>query len=251
MNNENNNVETNQINNGSEAPKKNNLVIIIAVIVVLVAIVCGLIFMLGGSKENESGNNSNESNEGSSSVATQTEFLTIANKYVAAVEKLWTSDSMVCQDAKDSSLVVKPSELSATDKYEGDASYYVFINTADSTEMKLDVDNQKAVAGWVRIRKSDNSYYVALSDGTNYIIDTGTKMGTPFTSLTASDVVTTGNGSNYQYMNGEIFGSNTDGNGWGIGDYAISTDGDSTNDGIYMSNGKKTGGYTPYCSNAS
>ena len=50
-------------------------------------------------------------------------------------------------------------------------------------------------------------------------------------------------------MNGEIFGSNTEGNGLGIGDYILLTDGDDSNDGIYMSNGKKTSGWTPFCSN--
>ena len=80
------------------------------------------------------------------------------------------------------------------------------------------------------------------------LVDTGTEFGTKTTELKESDVITTGNGSNYQYKNGEVFGSNTEGKGWGIGDYKVSTDGDESNDGIYMSNGPKTSGWTPFCS---
>ena len=179
----------------------------------------------------------------------QEEFLALANKYVTAVSGLWNDDAMVCQDAVKKEETLKPSALASKDSFEGDAFYYVFINTKDSNEMKLNVDDTRAVAGWIRIGKADNSYYVALSDGTNYIVDKGTEFGVKSTDLTINDVVTTGSGSNYQYMDGEIFGSNTDGNGWGIGDYAISTDGDDTNDGLYMSNGKKDSGWTPFCSN--
>ena len=115
--------------------------------------------------------------------------------------------------------------------------------------MKLDVENNTPVSGWVRVGKTDNSYYVALSDGTNYIVDKGPEFGIKSTDLTIKDVVTTGNGSNYQYINGEIFSSNTDDNGWGIGDSKVLSDDDESNDGIYISKGKKTSGNTPYCSN--
>ena len=44
-----------------------------------------------------------------------------------------------------------------------------------------------------------------------------------------------------------ILGSQTGGEGWGIGDYAVMTDEDEENNGIYMINGDKNTGWTPYC----
>ena len=215
--------------------------------ILLIGIFLIVFFLFCSSNKNNPVPNNVPANN--SAVSVETEFLTLANKYVAAVNKLWTSDSMECQNAVDQTEILKPSNLSDIDAYGGSAFYYVFINTKDENEMKLDVDDQRSVAGWVRIKKSDNSYYIALSDGKNYIVDRGTEFGISSSNLSEKDVVTTGNGYNYQYMNGEIFGSNTEGNGWGIGDYILLTDGDDSNDGIYMSNGKKTSGWTPFCSN--
>ena len=50
-----------------------------------------------------------------------------------------------------------------------------------------------------------------------------------------------------QYYDGNIYGSATDGEGWGIGDYQIILDGDDTNNGSYLTWGPKSGGMTPYC----
>ena len=230
----------------TETPKKNNnnLIIILAVVVILAVAIAGGFFLFGGTNENEQTpqqpTNNNEEEKA---------FLALAGKYVDAVAELWESDKMVCQNATNATEMLKPSELSTSDAYGGPAYYYVFINTKDDTEMKLDVDDSTDVAGWVRIGKTDSSYYVALSDGTTYIVDKGTEEGEKFSNLTVKDVFTKGNGNNYQYFNGEIYGSNTDGNGWGIGDSVVLNDDDDTNDGIYMSNGKKTGGYTPFCNN--
>ena len=234
----------------AEAPKKSSLPIIIIVVVVLIGLGVGLYFMLG--KKDEPTTPTPDSNNTSQKTDTNenaTKFLSLANKYVDAVDQLWSSDKMVCQDAVDQTKELKPSELSDSDSYGGPAYYYVFIDTANTDEMKLDVDDNTAVSGWIRIGKTDKSYYVALSDGKNYIVDTGTEFGTKSTALTAKDVVTNGNGNLYQYKSGEVIGSNTDGKGWGIGDYAIITDGDDSNDGIYMDNGPKTSGWTPFCSN--
>ena len=230
------------VNEGMEMPKlaKNNSNIIILAIVALILLVgIGIgIFMIYKPINKPKSNNDSK-----------TEFLNLAKKYVEEVNKLWNSDEIVCQNASNPSEFVKPSQLSNIDAYGGNAFYYVFINNKDASEMKLNVNSQKAVAGWVRIGKSDNSYYIALSDGKTYIVDKGYEYGKVYSALSSKDVMTNGNGFNYQYMNGEIFGSNTEGNGWGIGDYKLLTDGDDTNDGIYMSNGKKTAGYTPYCTN--
>ena len=245
---------------GSTAPtteepkKKNNLVLIIIIAVVLIGLCVGIILIVSGSKKEESKPNDNDKSGEKETKPAETskvesDFLALANKYVEAVDKMWKADLMTCQDGQDQTKSLKPSELSATDAYGGNAFYYVFINTKDDTEMKLDVDSDKDVAGWIRVGKADNSYYVALSDGTNYIVDKGMEFGIKSTELKESDVVTKGNGNNYQYMNGQIFGSNSEGNGWGIGDYKISTDDDDTNDGIYMTNGLKTAGWTPFCSN--
>ena len=237
--------------NPEEPKKKNTLLIVIIAVVVLAGIAAGVYF---GFLKDEKGDNSGDKDKsGEKQDKTPTEdpsskeFLELAGKYVDAVKALWTSDGMTCQDALDQTLNKIPSQLSDTDSYSGPAYYYVFINTADATEMKLNVESTRAVAGWVRIGKKDNSYYVALSDGTYYIVDKGTENNVPFSSITSKDVVKTGNGNNYQYYNGVIYGSDTDGQGWGIGDYVNMTDGDDTNNGKYMSNGPKDGGYTPYC----
>ncbi len=236
-----------------EEPKKNNTLIIVIALLAVVVIGACLYFFVFKDKNNNGGNSgSNGGNGGNNQPVTKTEeakFLELANKYVETVDKMWKEDKMVCQDAKDATQSLKPSELSSTDQFEGPAFYYVFIDTAASDEMKLDLTSDRQVAGWVRIGKSDGTYYVALSDGKNYVVDKGTENGVVSSSLTASDVVTTGNGNNYQYKNGEIFGSQTDGNGWGIGDAVVLSDEDPSNDGIYMSNGRKDGGYTPFCSN--
>ncbi len=253
----------NQASQTPEEPKKksNTTLIIIIAVVVLIGLAAGLYFILSGkdnekennndNKSSENNNQSNNKNDDDNTVSDNAakQFLDLANVYVSAVDKLWKEDKMLCQDGKDQKKKMKPSELSDKDAYDGPAYYYVFIDTKNNSEMKLDVENDTDVAGWVRIGKQDNSYYVALSDGTTYIVDRGTDNGIKSTDLTVKDVVTNGNGSNYQYMNGEIFGSNTEGKGWGIGDYKLLTDGDDDNNGIYMSNGKKDAGWTPFCSN--
>ena len=242
LNNSGNYVENNVVKNDF---KSRMLIYILFAIVTI----CFIYFFIAEGLIKIQGLNDNPSDSKNEA----SEFLALANKYASEVEKLWTSDSMLCQDSINPNNYLKPSKLSSKDKYEGPALYYVFINTLDSSEIKLDVDSDKDVAGWVRINKETNSFYVALSDGTNYILDKGNQrgaeFGTPYNSLKEKDVITTGNGANYQYFNGEIFGSSTDGNGWGIGDYKVLSDDDKSNDGIYMSNGKKTGGYTPFCKN--
>ena len=234
----------------SEAPKaKNNSLLIVLIAVILLAGVGAGVYLIMQNNEKESTPTVPVEDNTPVAKTAEEEFLALANEYVSAVDALWTNDSMVCQNATNQEELLKPSALSVTDAYNGNAFYYVFINTKDDSEMKLDVVTDKDVAGWIRIGKADNSYYVALSDGVNYIVDTGTEFGKASTALTIDDVVTTGNGANYQYMDGQIFGSNTDGNGWGIGDYLVLTDDDDTNDGIYMTNGKKDAGWTPFCSN--
>ena len=231
-----------------EEPKKSNtgLIIIIAV-VLLVGLGVGAYFLFGGKDDPE------EPNGGGNQTATKAdeEFLALANKYVAAVQKMWDEDTMVCQDSSDQTgqTFKKPSELPSAGAY-GNAEYYVFIDTDNSNEIKLGVDNSKSVAGWIRVVKADKSFYVSLSDGTNYIVDKGAGFDKKASELTKSDVVTNGNGNNYQYKNEDIFGSQTDGNGWGIGDSKVVLDDDTTNDGIYMYTAKKTQGWTPYCKNA-
>jgi hypothetical protein len=233
---------------GEEVPKKKpSIVVIVAAVAVVLAIIGAIVYFVFGK---DSGNEVKKPEP--TPVSTEaTQFFSLAGEYVDAVNTLWTNDELVCQDAANPTIVKKPSELSSVDSYGGPAFYYVFIDTKNSTEVNLNVDNSKGVAGWIRVGKANGSYYVALSDGENYLVDKGTDFDVPFSSLSSKDVVTGGNGSMYQYLNGEIFGSNTDGNGWGIGDVAILKDGDDSNDGIYMSNGKKTDGYTPYCAKAS
>ena len=228
----------------ADAKKKPSMIVIVAAVVVLLAVVGAVVYFLFFKGSGEV--NKPEPNPVSEEA---TKLMALAGKYVDAVDALWTSDNMLCQNATNPLEMLKPSALSGVDAYGGPAFYYVFIDTKNSSEMKLDVDDSTDVAGWVRIGKNNDSYYVALSDGVNYIVDKGTDFDVPFSTLSASSVITGGNGSLYQYLNGEIFGSNTDGNGWGIGDVAILTDGDDSNDGIYMSNGKKTAGYTPFCTN--
>ena len=238
-----------------EPKKKNNMVLIIVIVaVVLIGVGVGLYFILSGKddKNNDTSNSNNNTNntQPSASTSKQTEFLNLANKYVAAVDKMWKEDKMVCENATDFTQFLKPSELSVKDQYKGSADYYVFINTVDESEMKIDVDDNTPVAGWIRINKESGNYYVALSDGTNYIVDAGYKVNKPTsTELTANDVITTGNGSNYQYYGGLILGHATNSDAWGVGDYKIMTDGDDTNDGIYSQQGPKTGSYTAYCTN--
>ena len=233
----------------TEPPKKK--VPVLVIIAILMAIFAAVYFLFLKKDEEPAPEPTPVENNTVAEPTKEEKFVELAGKYVKAVEDLWTTDKMVCQNPSNTNETLKPSELSSTDSWGGPAYYYVFIDTAASDEMKLDVDDKTAVAGWVRIGKTDNSYYVALSDGTNYIVDKGTDegMGIKSSALTAKDVVTTGNGNNYQYKNGEIFGSQTDGKGWGIGDSVVLADDDKSNDGIYMSNGKKTGGYTPFCSN--
>ena len=182
----------------------------------------------------------------------QSEFLDLAKEYSSTVEKMWKEENILCQDALDASKVVKPSELSESNSFGGTAYYYVFIDTDATDEIKLNVSNTKSVAGWVRVGKKDNSFYVALSDGKNYIVDKGdgqdvTAIET--SDLKTSDVNTSGNGNNYQYKNGTIYGAASQGDGWRIGDAVVLNDSDTTNDGDYMSNGPKDGGYTPFCKN--
>ena len=238
-----------------ETKKKNNMVLIIVIVaVVLIGAGVGLYFILSGNedKNNDTSNqnNNNANNNQPASNDKQTEFLNLANKYVSAVDKMWKEDKMICENATDFSQFLKPSELSTKDQYQGSADYYVFINTVDESEMKIDVDDNTAVAGWIRINKESGKYYVALSDGTNYIVDAGYRVNKPSsTELTANDVITTGNGSNYQYYGGLILGHATNSDAWGVGDYKIMTDGDDTNDGIYSQQGPKTGSYTAYCTN--
>ena len=243
---------TNPSGMGEEPKKKSNLgLIIIIVVVVLVGLGVGAYFMFGDKEEEDTtdnGGNNNNSNTQTTTKADE-EFLELAKKYVAAAEKMWNDNNMLCQNSIDQTTYVKPSELSEKDTYEGNAEYFIFIDTANSNEIKLNVENNKAVSGWVRVVKATNTFYVALSDGTNYIVDRGPAQTKKASELTKSDVVTTGNGNNYQYKNENIFGSQTEDNGWGIGDYKISTDGDTSNDGIYMDNGKKDGGYSPFCKN--
>lgn len=235
-----------------EPKKKNNLLIIIIVAVVLIGAGIGLYFALSGKDDEPEEPTPTPTPKEDTPTAEQTAFYELAGKYVAAVEELWTNDKMVCQDAADTTKELKPTELSDKDSYGGDAYYYVFINTKDDTEFKLNVETTKDVAGWVRIGKADKNYYVALSDGTNYIIDPGTDpgKGIAFSTLTAKKVVTNGNGSNYQYMDTQIIGSNTDGEGWGIGDWKLLSDDDESNNDIYSIFGNKTSGYTPYCKSA-
>ena len=232
---------------GEETPKKKpSIIVIVAAVVVVVAIIGAIVYFVFG-KESDNEVKKPEPTPVSSEA---TQFFALASEYVDAVNTLWTNDELVCQDAANPTDVKKPSELSSVDSYGGPAFYYVFIDTKNSTEVNLNVDNSKGVAGWIRVGIANGSYYVALSDGVNYLVDKGTDFDVPFSSMGTKDVVTGGNGSMYQYLNGEIFGSNTNGNGWGIGDVAILKDGDDSNDGIYMSNGKKTDGYTPYCAKA-
>ena len=238
-----------------EEPKKNNMVLIIVIVaVVLIGAGVGLYFILSGKddKNNDTSNSNNNANntQPAASTSKQTEFLNLANKYVAAVDKMWKEDNMVCENATDFTQFLKPSELSDKDQYQGSADYYVFINTVDESEMKIDVDDNTPVAGWIRINKESGNYYVALSDGTNYIVDAGYRVNKPTsTELTANDVIITGNGSNYQYYGGLILGQATNSDAWGVGDYKIMTDGDDTNNGIYNQQGPKTGSYTAYCTN--
>ena len=237
----------------TEEPKKKNnmMLIIIIVAVLLIGGGLGAYFIFSG-KDDKPKTNDNDNNTTKPEAKTyekEKEFLDLAGMYRDAVEKLWNEDKIQCQDAQDATKMLKPSELSEKDKYEGNAYYYVFIDSEADDEVKLDVASDKKVAGWVRIDKKDKVYYVALSDGVNYIIDAGYENNNPFTNITEKDVFTNGNGKNFQYKHGNIYGSNTEGKGWGIGDFGVIDDEDETNDGIYNTYGPKTGGYTPYCTN--
>ena len=230
-----------------EPKKKNNMVMIIIIVVLAVGIGVVLFLILG--KKDEEKPTPVENNTKEEATAEQTEFLALAQKYVDAVDALWTSDSMLCQDTADQTKEKKPSELTQTDSYGGPAYYYVFIDTGSADEMKLDVETTKKLGGWIRIGAPDKSYYVALSDGTNYIVDPGYENNKNFKDIKAIDVVTTGNGNNYQYLNGTVWGAANQGNGWRMGDAVVLTDTDESNDGDYMTNGPKTSGWTPFCKN--
>ena len=239
----------------TEEKKDNKLAIILIVFAVVLAIGACLwffVFNKNESGDNGGGNNNNNNNGGGNTTPTTNsgaeEFLALAKEYAAAVDTLWKEDKMQCIDAHDPSKLLKPSELSSTDAEEGVANYFVFIDSDNSEEMNLNISNPKKVYGFVRIDKASGSHYIGLSDGTNYILDKGNSINKPTTTeLTVSDVHTDGNGSFLQYRNGTIYGSSTEGDGWGIADYSLLSDDDESNDGIYSSFGPKT--YTSYCSN--
>ena len=240
---------------GTEPAKKNNTPVIIAIVaIVVIGLGVGAYFMFGGKEEEPTPvnptNNTTEEN------TKEKEFLALVNKYVDAAKEMWTGETVLCQDPtkpkstkKDNKdfEMVKPTALPDADSWGGNASYYLFIDTNKSDEINFGVSDSTKVAGWVRVIKKTGEYYIALSDGTNYVLDKGTDFDFKASDLTTTDVHTDGNGNSYQYFDGEIFGSGTDGNGWGIGDYAIIRDGDDTNNGNFMTNGKKDGGFTPFC----
>lgn len=183
--------------------------------------------------------------------AKKAEFLDIAKEYVNKAQKMWDNGIITCQNQyakgvdKENIPFVKPSELEKTDAYGGTAVYYLFVDNESSDEIDFGINTDRKIAGWVKIGM-DGKVYAALSDGTNYLVDDGNNK-LEFKDVTYKNIISTGNGNNYQFKNGMILGSQTDGNGWGIGDYVIMSDGDDSNNGIYMSNGDKNTGWTPYC----
>ena len=231
----------------AEEPKKSNKMIIIIGAVVAVVVIGVVLFFVLGKKEEEP---KPEPTPTVPEKDNKEEFFALANKYLAAVNELWENDNMVCQNAKKPTEFLKPSQLPDKDKSGWTAYYYVFIDSYSTDEMKLNVDDDTKVNGWIRINKSNGDRYVALSDGTNYLLDKGYEKDIAISTLSKADVITTGNGDNIQYRDGEIFGSSTEGDGWGIGDFKNTRDGDDSNNGIYTSFGKKTGGQTPWCKNA-
>ena len=235
-----------------EPKKKSNLLIIIICAVVLVGLGIGA-FIMFGKGDNKDPKENPTDNTTTKDDGAKSEFVTLAKQYADAAEKMWKNDNMLCQDSLDATKTVKPSELSDSNAYGGPAYYYIFIDTDASDEIDLGVSKTKSVAGWVRIGKTNGDVYVALSDGTNYVVDKGEDkdvVAVKASELKASDVSTSGNGNNYQYKNGTIWGASTKGDGWRIGDSVVLNDDDETNNGDYMSNGPKDGGYTPFCKNA-
>ena len=239
---------------GTEPEKKNNTPIIIAIVaIVVIGLGVGAYFIFSGKDEEPAPTPTNNTTVDDSK---EKEFLALANKYVDAAKEMWTGETVICQDLtkpkstkKDNTdfEMGKPTTLPDADSWGGNASYYFFIDTNKDDEINFGISNSTKVAGWVRVIKKTGEYYVALSDGTNYIIDKGTDFDFKASEVTTKDVHTDGNGYSYQYYDGNIYGSATDGEGWGIGDYQIILDGDDTNNGSYLTWGPKSGGMTPYC----
>ena len=179
------------------------------------------------------------------------EFIELAKKYVDSAKNLWNNGKVTCQNQyakgvdKENIPFVAPKKLAKKDTYGGEAVYYLFVDNENKEEIDFGVKTDKKIAGWVKIG-ANGSVYAALSDGTHYLVDKGDN-SLQFKDVTYKNIVARGNGNNYQFKNGMILGSQTGGEGWGIGDYAVMSDEDEENNGIYMINGDKNTGWTPYC----
>ena len=242
----------------TEPEKKNNMTLIIAIVAAVVVIGgVGAFFLFGKSKDEEPTNTSTEENK-TVDTTKQTEFLALVKQYVDAAKKMWDDETIVCQNPnnREKLEMLKPSALpnSSTNKQgeKTNVDYYIFFNTKDSTEINFGVSNTNDVAGWVRVRtdkddKTKQTYYIALSDGTTYVVDKGYEKDFRASDLTVNDVHIDGDGNYYQYFDGEILGAANKGDGWRIGNSVVLKDNDDTNNSDFNSQGPKNGGYTPYC----
>ena len=129
-------------------------------------------------------------------------FLSTAKEYVNAARNMWASDSLICNTGDSTNPRIVSSGVDAGD-------WYIMIDTTKDYVNLLDQGGKSSwgnrdMKGYVRVHISEDNvyaddgttvidterktkYYVALSDGTHGITDSGTLSGTTITGGTEAD----------------------------------------------------------------
>ena len=121
-------------------------------------------------------------------------FLSTAKEYVNAARNMWASDSLICNTGDSTNPRIVSSGVDAGD-------WYIIIDTSKDYVNLLDQGGKSSwgnrdLKGYVRVHITEDGsgtterktqYYVALSDGTHGITDSGTLSGTTITGGTEAD----------------------------------------------------------------
>ena len=129
-------------------------------------------------------------------------FLSTAKEYVNAARNMWASDSLICNTGDSTNPRIVSSGVDAGD-------WYIIIDTTKDYVNLLDQGGKSSwgnrdMKGYVRVHISEDNvyaddgttvidterktkYYVALSDGTHGITDSGTLSGTTINGGTEAD----------------------------------------------------------------
>ena len=128
-------------------------------------------------------------------------FLSTAKEYVNAARNMWASDSLICNTGDSTNPRIVSSGVDAGD-------WYIMIDTTKDYVNLLDQGGKSSwgnrdMKGYIRVHIEEDTttdddgnvtdterktkYYVALSDGTHGITDSGTLSGTTITGGTEAD----------------------------------------------------------------